>query len=232
MNCYSAVVTKGGYVDIARVLLHSLKKNGGLDIPFVVITSKTGMYAISTKEKKALEKVYGNVKYHYIDIGKYHANAKDNPKFWSIDIFGMVEYENIIFMDADCLCTGDMTGLLSYNYKLGMTKERQRPNFSAGLIVANRWYRNPNTYKELLECEGDKGRFGHDQRVYNTFFGENSITEIERKWHCKVDEIEMEINNYSLLHYWLKPTDKKHRPRLSNRLIDLWERYANEASKL
>lgn len=231
MNCYCAVVTKGGYVDIAKVLLHSLKANGGLKVPFVVITSKTGKYAISTKEKSILKKAYGNVKYHYIDVEKYHANGKDSPKFWSIEIFNMPEYDNIIFMDADCLCTGSMEGLLSYDYKLGMTRERQRPNFSAGLIVANRWYRNPNTYKQLIKCVGDKGRFGHDQRVYNTFFGEASITEIDRKWHCKVDELERDAENYSLIHYWLKPTDKKHRPRLSGGLIDLWERYAKCASK-
>jgi len=230
MNAICSVVTTGGYVDLLKLLLYSLEKNGNVsDNDFVCIVTKEKRYALTTKEKTLLKKFWKGIKFHYIDYDKYNANGKSNPKYWSIEIFNMPEYDKVMLLDVDNVCMSDVSHLLNADYKLAMTKERQRPNFSAGLVIANKWYRNAHTYNQLIECAGDSHRFGHDQKVYNTFFGEASITEINRKFHCKIDEVETNIEQYGFIHYWLKPTDEKHRKRLNGRGVEVWDELYAEA---
>ena len=233
MNAIISVVTTGGYVDLFKLLLYSMKKNSGLaDLPYVVICTKEKKYALTTKEKSLLKKYWDNIIFHEIDYDLYYKYGKTNPKYWSIEIFNMIQYDKVMMLDCDNVCFNDMQYLFQQDFKLAMTKERQRPNFSAGLIVANKWYRNPATYLQLIECEGDKGRFGHDQRIYNTFFGENSITEIDRKWHCKPDEMEYGVESYAMIHYWLKPTDEKHRKRLNIGIVEIWDKLYDECQQV
>jgi len=220
-----ATVCSDNYVHYLEKLIRSiLKHNEWFDLEFVVIHDQR----LSEESKKRLLASYP-FKFHEFNFGEYEKNYKASIKFASMEAFKLEG--NVIFLDADLICLGDIEPILIYadmSVSLSMSKEKRRVSerYNSGLVIIPSNMTGGVLFDRLMGYDISNINCQlNDQKLYNHYF--TDICEIPGEWNCMVSEVDFfERKDIIFLHYIYKPdTNHDARSRLEEWQIKEWELY-------
>lgn len=210
------------YFNCAKALLKSIRKNDA-SFHYDVCIIDSGL---SDENIKNLNSIYP-VKIIKCDETYYMRTLKNNPKYRSIEMFRLEEYDKVIQIGADCLLLNPVTELVKEDCDIGMPKEKMRNDmFSSGIMVIGKKYLNKETFDALMNADySHVEMFGTDMKHYNCFF-KDKITELNYYYNVMVSEHSLDVFDMSkivFLHYCHKP--QATRNKLPMWLYELWDGY-------
>lgn len=218
-----ATVCTDNYIQYLIKLIRSiLRHNKWFDYEIVCFHDQR----LSEESKERISKEYENIRFVFVDFSKYESNYKSSIKYFSIEAFGLEG--DVIFMDADLLCCGDISPLVNMVQKMdriGMTKEARRntEQFNAGLILIPSKFGNQEVYNNLLAFNDREINCQlNDQKLYNHFF--NDIEEIDSSYNSMVTEVD-DIKGVIFLHYIHKPDHQVGILHLKDWQVNEWNKY-------
>lgn len=162
---------------------------------------------------------YSRLKFKKLDLGKYTkidmSRTHDRLKstYYKLEIFNLVEYDRIVFIDLDTVVIGNILplfldcqdkiyGAQAYNY----IKDNLSNRINSGVMVINKEAINEETYSGLIDT-AQKGFSMPDQKTINIYFkGEISYLgkgfNIEKRmYYSKRYQYGLEYDNIRILHY-------------------------------
>ena len=109
--------------------------------------------------------------------------------FYKLLLFGMVEYDKILFVDSDVLCLGDIQMLL-YGYnnmdfyaakddgvQLDNKYNSEFMRINSGVMVVNRIMIRPDVFTEIMSIARENISYdGGDQGVINEYLYRNNVS--------------------------------------------------------
>jgi lipopolysaccharide biosynthesis glycosyltransferase len=162
-------VLNDAFAEYFRVLLFSIiKHNPGFDLPLVILYSET-LSPLSTGEQEHIRAMYPNVTFEVIDEKPFArffpvTPPRLHPALLKLDIFRPRGFDRVIFLDADMLCLGDLSGLFGLDVSFGASlagkdrekKERMknrfkfRLGFNTGVLTIGKKYLDGGMYRRLM----------------------------------------------------------------------------------
>lgn len=165
--CYVCVLSTDDYLKGILVLNENLKHlNTKYDLLCLINNN------ILLETRRVLE--FFGIKYKVIDEISYDSINIENP-YWiytfdKINIFSLVEYEKIVYLDSDLLILNNIDELFDYN-SLSMCKDAPFSElFNTGVIVLNPNLDDYNKMKDLVRIQDTKNQKISDQNIINEYF--------------------------------------------------------------
>jgi len=178
--------------------VYSIKKHNDFNFKYYVIDED-----LSEKSKVRLKNLHSNVEFIKPHFEKYeNLNTKTPkhliPSLYKIECFRINE-DQLMICDTDLLCLGNISHLFSFkedfsvNNLMNENKKEiyqvndNRPDFSAGIMIARNKYLGENIVDEIISYIGKPESEYHpygDQPVLNTFFRNKQVRYFDRKWHA------------------------------------------------
>ena len=221
------------YIQYLKVMLHTFMENSGLadpSRPMYIIHHEIGPV-----KKKELKAICPQVVFVAIDVEKWTALKKRNPKYWSLASFGMVHpaaVDRLIYFDADLVFVKPVTELLEVKVKLGMVHEKRRNCFNAGLMVIDRSVLDRELLDTLLDIHKVRGEFGHDQWIINDFF-KGKIDPLPMEFNTLLSELDFltDRSDAKILHYIYKPDCEERATRIPEWCREIYKEAAAGAER-
>jgi len=220
--CFASVVT-ADYFRCARVMLYSLIANGKItngSIPFYIFHDAD----FDADMKKELRNIYPGTEFRLVDVERMGQYKKVNPKYWSIEAFRMYNFKKTIFLDADLLIVGDISGLAKTGNDISMVHEIRRDCFNAGVIVIDRDGISEFIYDALMKTHKKQNEFGHDQWIYNQAF-KGCINGLDQKYNTLLSELPDDVSDVRIFHYIYKPDRESGKEQMPEDYGILWAQY-------
>ena len=217
------------------MLVYSLKRhNPWFDIPVRVLSGER-YGKLSEPTREALRMVYSRLEFIQVDEGRYARLFENTPEYirpslFKLECFGMGGAEDVVFIDSDILCLGDVSEMFAARVPFGASPPgRERDDkmrgagtftrtlgLNAGVLMIGRKYRCPGVYKCLVDRDG-VGKMA-DQRILNDYFRYVPIYCLHHRYnyhaeffwdkHGREDDVRM-------LHYaGKKPLEAPELPRM------------------
>ncbi|MDF3057824.1 MAG: polysaccharide pyruvyl transferase [Rariglobus sp.] len=255
-------VLNDDFVPGFAVLVHSLKqRHPGLNLPFIIIHNRK-LAPLSKESRELVSRLYSNVRYHEADDSRYgtvwanrdehlHTPERLKPAFFILEAFALDEFDRVVTLDSDMICTGSLTALFehaapfaatrSLNYKTGKPLDY----FNTGVMVIGRLHLTGETYQALLnhrispDYNARKGKA--DQAILNDYFPIEQVCALDEAFNVTKRKYpdtafnqinELLTENLRILHFvGEKPWQLHLTPEESNyaKLENLWASILQEA---
>ena len=122
-------------------------------------------------------------------LGGIDCRSRFKKAFYKLLLFGMVEYDKILFVDSDVLCLGDIQMLL-YGYnnmdsyaakddgvQLDNKYNSEFMRINSGVMVVNRIMIRPDVFTEIMSIARENISYdGGDQGVINEYLYRNNVS--------------------------------------------------------
>ena len=199
---------------------------------------------ISRENKAYMKTFYPKIIFERIDKKAYSdiRMEKTDPKlrktYYTLEVFRLIQYERIVFMDMDIIVQGDIRELFNcrdgfaacraYNAKLDALIDP----INSGVFVVNQKYLDVGVYRDLIRI-ARRGFSMPDQRTLNIYF-RNKISYLPKKYNVEKRMLYTEkhakiLDEAVCIHYvaskpWqkIKPNDEEKRFK---QLEDIWWRW-------
>jgi len=193
----TSMISTASYVELAVVLGKSILLYSQLPCSVDKLLLVIEGTSLSPAERLSLENVGWRLEY----ISKLTApginpttvkHERYIPLVSKLHIFGMTQYDGILFLDADTLVLGDIYELFTNDLRLMWTQGKAlgwvrdqpaTPTFNAGVMLVAP---SQSLYEQLMySIETDDFDFSMaEQGFLNSFFGEKKSYEISQKFNC------------------------------------------------
>ena len=215
--------------------------NSGIDL--VILDnglSDESRYTIMKYKKDA---IFRKIKYDkYNKVNMSHTHDKLKATYYKLDIFGILEYDRLVFIDSDVTVLGDVKEIFdcekqfaacrSYNARL----DRLNNSINSGVFVVNKQFINKRTYYDLIKI-ATRGHSMPDQKTINIYFG-NTMQYLSKGYNVekrmwKTEKLTDVWEGKRILHWvadkpWM-PEDK-HQNDIEKSFFEiypLWWKYYN-----
>ena len=197
-------VLSDAFVPGFAVLAHSLRQHHpGLDLPFIVIYHPE-LAPLAPSSRAMISEWYPNVRFHEADASGYQivwANrdgrlrTPDRLKsaFFILEAFSFKDFDRIVTLDSDMICTGDLSPLFTHPATFAATRGTDYENgglldyFNTGVLVIGTPYLTGETYQALLNhriSSGYEKRKGKaDQAILNDYLGSEGFTPLDESYN-------------------------------------------------
>lgn len=186
-NVVMASVVNNLHAPLFAMLLHSIQQhNPWFTIPVrVLYGGEHGQ--LDRRVQDILRAIYPDLSFIEVDESRYHHIFKNTPvhirpSLFKLDCLGMEGPEDIVYIDADILCLGDISELFSVRVPFGASppgrdreaKMRAAGSFSrnmglnAGVLMMGERYRRKKIYERFMRLDG-VGLMA-DQQMLNDYF--------------------------------------------------------------
>ena len=182
---------------------------------------------LSEPNKDLIKQIYPNTSFRKVDESYYINNQEHDhlQRKWNyncnyrFDIFGLEEYDKIVYTDVDILFKLDIQELLNYDVDFGAC---QMPNytkynqtlvskvFNAGLLVVGKKFLNQETKKQLIEYSNTtppkdehtlSNKWFGNQPILNNYF-HSSVSWLPIKYNTLTEDLVLGSTNLPInLHY-------------------------------
>lgn len=167
--CFTTVLNDA-FAEYFLVLLFSIRKhNPTLAIPLIVMHSET-LSQLSTDNQRRIRAQWPDVTFRLVDEKQYERFFPVTPPrlhaaLLKLDTFNLAGFDRVIFLDADMLCLGDLSGLIGLDVPFAAApagkdrakKERMKNSFrwmagfNSGVMVIGKKHLDGWTYRKLRE---------------------------------------------------------------------------------
>ena len=185
-----------------------------IGIPFLITSLD-----LSEEEKKHCKKFYKNIL--WMEKVKHNLNLNDakigESAFYKLSAFSIYNYDLVISIDcSDMIIVKPIGELFSYEKEIAMvqgwTPVAKWQQYNGGLVVLNKRFRNPNTYKKLLSFPVTRL---YDQDILNNFF-KQMIFPLPYTFNFSkrmIENKELNLKDAKIIHYvgekpWQEYKDK------------------------
>ena len=223
------------YLEMSRVLLYSYNKVMKQKVDFIAIVIKG--YDLPKINRCLLEQVgWKIIEVEGIQFIKDSANYHFKDTFTKIQLANFLQYDKIVFIDADCLVVRNIDELfyLPTDFAAGMEMGPSSPLINSGVFVIRPslclYYTLLDNMKKIDEygnySEQDYFNWLMGDKIWRVSFYYNALQ------HIFLNNIKLwnkEIKSYhKIIHYTvIKPLDGK-----INELIGLWLNFQNQTNQL
>lgn len=229
-----ASVVNDDFMPYMEVLLHSVKvHHPDMRWPWIIFWNP--IYSPLTEgNRNQLQRIYPHIEFREVDASRYESFMTKTPEKWlaalfTLEIFGLREFERVCFIDADILCCGDISQLWQTPVAFGACRsgcnyrEKMRyadiytwdGGFNSGVMIVGGQYLNAATYEALFEVPYKD--FG-DQEILNKFFQGKPVYLLPHKYNYHAEFFWDEYGDQDdvrILHYaGAKPLDQPDLPRM------------------
>lgn len=193
-------VLSDDFVPGFAVLVHSLKqRHPGLDLPFIIIHNDK-LATLSAESRALVSRLCPQARFHEADDSRYevvwsnrdeHLKTPERLKsaFFILEAFSFAEFDRVVTLDSDMICTGDLSPLLThtasfaatrgFNYKTGEPHDY----FNSGVMVIGRHHLAGETYRALLahriSADYNPRRGKADQAILNDYFPAHEVASLD-----------------------------------------------------
>ena len=204
-----------------EVMLKSLIDNNPRvvtdNLPFVIITND-----LTPEDLVTSRKIYNNIHIKRFDTEKYSEIEELKKKqmafgdYTKYEIFSLVEFKKIIFLDSDIVVLGNIDYLIDFDGDIGGVRDLYIDQYNTGVLVISKKYLSKKITNDLIHLTTIYGITEHlDQDIINNYFYDD-ITEIPVSYnYLKTYSKEIFQNtglpkHIKILHYIVKkPWQKK-----------------------
>lgn len=193
MDVALAFYADKAYLPGLNALLASLQAHGMPELPKILITRNAATGPICPA--RADPAIRADARFERIILSRAQdfAGVKYAPRFlhaWAkLELFRITDYDRIIYLDADCLCTGSLQDLCTADLGPGgfaaapdwsgresVTRAYQLRGINSGMMVIDRVLRSQQTFEQLVEI-GRQGLAydGGDQGAINRWLQDQSV---------------------------------------------------------
>lgn len=185
MSILFTTVCNDRYTNALALLLWSIKlHNPGFDHPLKV-------YHKGDFTEPCQQRILGIYPHTvFEDVSKTEYQSKI-PHYLALESFREMEPDQVVFIDSDIICLGDISALaeldqplaaaLDYDFRNSFAFNARFPfsrlaRINTGVFALNRTYRNPETYSALyglldkFPAKREKGMLWSDQGIMNLYF--------------------------------------------------------------
>ncbi len=159
-----------------EVMLKSLIENNprieNENFPFVIISND-----LTDEDLITSRKIYDNISLKRYDESKYekiNEMKKERMAFGDytkFELFSMVDFDKIIFLDSDTLILGNIDYLIDFKDDFGAVRELFIDQHNTGVMVINKKYLNTKITTDLIKLTELYGITEHlDQDIINNYF--------------------------------------------------------------
>jgi len=147
------------------------------DIDLIILDNGLSEQSKNIVKKYNSKAIFRKIKYeryHKVNMKRTHDKLK--ATYYKLDIFGILEYDRLIFIDSDVTvlgsireileCSKDFAACKSYNARL----DRLNNSINSGVFVVNKKYIQKHIYHNLIKI-ATRGHNMPDQKTINIFFG-------------------------------------------------------------
>lgn len=217
------------------MLLYSLQRhNPWFSVPVRVLYGQQ-YGALSKSNRELLSSIYSNLEFVPVDEGRYEHLFKNTPEYirpslFKFECFGMCGPEDVVFIDADILCLGDISEVFSTRVPFGASppgpereakakgagRFRRTLGLNAGVLMIGHEYRTKKMYDFLTGHDG-VGNFA-DQHILNDYFRYVPIYCLHHRYNYHAEffwDKYGDVDDVRLLHYaGKKPREAPDMPRM------------------
>jgi glycogenin glucosyltransferase len=200
---FVTLITSDDYLPGILVLLHSLRQHCSGKSAHVLVTKTVSKHIITAVRKVADRVTMVPPIANPTDVHHKHRWATTYSK---IHVFGLVEYDKVVFIDCDALVLRNITDLFDLDPLSGVNaggllpQNKNWTDLNTGLFVANP---SRDIYNDMLRHIGklelltsggtqSRPKYGSDQDFINRYFDG-----WQYKLHLHID------HGFNMLHYFL-----------------------------
>lgn len=176
------------------VLTHSLRRqHPDLDLPFIIIHHPE-LAPLSPSSREMVSSSYPDVRFHEADASLYQTvwDNRDGrlrtphrlkSAFFALEAFSLSDFDRVIALDSDMVCTGDLNPLFTHPAAFAATRAIDYDAgvildfFNTGVLVIGAPHLTGETYHSLLKhriSDEYETRMGKaDQAILNDYFRKN-----------------------------------------------------------
>lgn len=161
-----------------EVMLKSLIDNNpritNENMVFTVISNDLTLDDLIVSKKihnNIILKKYDETKYQNID--KLKSEQTGFGDYTKYEIFSLVDFDKIIFLDSDIVILGNIDFLIDYNNFFGSVRELYIDQYNTGVMVINKKYLSEKITSDLINLTLIYGITEHyDQDIINFYFSD------------------------------------------------------------
>jgi lipopolysaccharide biosynthesis glycosyltransferase len=202
--------------------------------------SEESKQVVLSYNENAIFRAIKKNKYNRVDMSRTHDKLK--ATYYKLDIFGIMEYDRIIFIDSDVTVMGDISEIFDCHKDIAACPtysarlDRLGNGINSGVLVLNKGVINKNVYHKLIKI-ATRGHSMPDQKTINIFFGK-SIFKLSKGYNVekrmwKTEKHKNIWDNKKILHWvadkpWQKLEDHQNDiERSFAEIYPIWEKYYN-----
>jgi lipopolysaccharide biosynthesis glycosyltransferase len=185
MSILFTTVCNDRYTNALAMLLWSIKlHNPGFSHPLKVYHK--GDFTEPCQQR--ILGIYSNTVFEDVSKTEYQSKI---PHYLALESFREMEPDQVVFIDSDIICLGDISALaeldqplsaaLDYDFRNSFAFNARFPfsrlaRINTGVFALNKTYRNPETYSALyglldkFPAKREKGMLWSDQGIMNLYF--------------------------------------------------------------
>jgi lipopolysaccharide biosynthesis glycosyltransferase len=244
--CISTLTTKSYLIGTTALLKSIVSNNKWFNGDFVIISND-----IDEADIDCLKKIYPNIKRVFIDdsIYGYINEYTDSQLSWKpeiqskfihmyhkFEVFGLSEYDKVVFLDSDTIVLGDIGALFGINCDFAAVKDQSRGDFNSGVMLIGSKYLNNDVKRDMIRLADkmikggniiyDIGSTMTDQSVINEYFG-NNYYELPQQFNLfKTDYVSSSwVANTKIVHYIYRKPWENASDNVRDNIETLWDRY-------
>lgn len=196
-------VLNDSFVPYFLVLLESLKfHNPWIDFRWLIFWSPS-LSPLSEDNRRALSLRYGRLHFERVDEAAYFGFLKETPPrlipaLYSLECFRLLDFDRVVFLDADMLCLGDLSTLFQTPASFaacvaGRDAPRKQKlaghyalnrGINTGVMVIGKALMGGNAYRRMFTYRS--GLFG-DQDIINRFFRYRMLHYLPPEYNCHAE---------------------------------------------
>lgn len=179
----------------------------------------------------------------YTKVNFDNTHDKLKATFYKLDVFGILEYDRITFIDSDVTVLGDIKEIFDIHHGFCACSTYAARNdhvndmaINSGVFTVNKKYINKHTYCDLLKV-ARRGYSMPDQKTINRYFGGNihhmpKVYNVEKRmW--KTEKHKDIWDKKRILHWvadkpWMSPEEHQNDIEKSfMEIYPIWHKYYN-----
>jgi hypothetical protein len=191
-------------------------------------------FVLSVENREKIMGMLPNVKFIDIDPHLFLGNQKLDPCYWSLTLFGLYQYDKVLYMDVDLLFLRDVSNLflLDHNFSICNVRGHQTvSDLNGGLFLIGKEYLNPSMFHFLLEDSADIEKSVGPQESYKRLAHNRGFFNIGEAYNSGVPGTYFEyLDGVKILHYMYKPNTAFSEDKIDPRFTNLWLKYFNSGN--
>ena len=258
-------VISNSHLIYLKVFIYSiLRHNPKFDREYVVFYKDGDIAEVDFNQ---LKKIYKNFIFKKIPTEKYrekigetHAKQSKHSQsirlwtYYRIEMFSLIEYDQIIWFDVDMLVINSLDDLFKMRYNEGIlacediiakhivkdNRYERDHKVQGGLVVLGKDIISSNVYNDLLNLLKHSDKFKlNDQSMFSEYFGrQGKIKKLSIVYNCgqklylrRRENIKLNLENTKIIHFAgsQKPMSKGNRPaRSGSPPHKIWKNYMKD----